>query len=63
MIGIGCCKIARINEALETMARRQLPNWLEVDRDKFEGEVKAFPTREDIGGTINEQLIVELYSK
>lgn len=56
-------KIARINEALEALPRRQMPGWLEVDRDKYEGTIKALPTREDIGGTINEQLIVELYSK
>jgi small subunit ribosomal protein S4 len=50
-------------EAIETMPRRQVPAWLEVRPDKFEGEVKSLPTREEIGGTINEKLIVELYSK
>jgi small subunit ribosomal protein S4 len=50
-------------EAMETLPRRQLPAWVEVDAATFSGEVKSMPTREDIGGTVNEQLIVELYSK
>ena len=40
-----------------------MPGWLEINPDKFEGMIKALPTREEIGGTINEQLIIELYSK
>ncbi len=56
-------KITAIAESLETVVRRGLPGWVEVDKDKFKGVFKSFPTREEIGGTINEQLIVELYSK
>lgn len=56
-------KSAFIAESLETVARRGLPGWVEVDKDNFKGTFKALPTREEIGGTINEQLIVELYSK
>lgn len=39
------------------------PKWLEFDSTKLVGKVKALPVREDIDLTINEQLIVELYSK
>ncbi len=41
----------------------QVPGWLEVDIEKLSGNVLALPTREQISGDINEQLIVELYSK
>ncbi|NDV28308.1 30S ribosomal protein S4 [Desulfovibrio sp. JC010] len=56
-------KIPVIAEAQEVIARRGCPEWLEADGAKFKGEVKAMPTREDIQFPINEQLIVELYSK
>lgn len=38
-------------------------SWLEVDAEKYEGKVLRLPTREDIDFPIEEQLIVELYSK
>ena len=56
-------KIPVIQEAQEVIARRGCPDWLEVDGDNFKGSVKAVPNREDITFPINEQLIVELYSK
>jgi small subunit ribosomal protein S4 len=56
-------KVARIAGALETLEGRSLPQWLEIDKDQFEGTVKALPTREDITMPIQEQLIVELYSR
>ena len=37
--------------------------WLEIDGDNYRGTVKAFPNREELTMPINEQLIVELYSK
>jgi len=49
--------------ALETLARKGIPAWLEVDEGNLKGVVKAMPTREDVTFPINEQLIVELYSK
>lgn len=52
-----------INEALETVARRGVPSWLECDAANMKGMVKAMPTREDITFPMTEQLIVELYSK
>ena len=56
-------KIDIIKDAIETFIRREKPTWLEVDGDNFSGVVKAFPNREDLTMPINEQLIVELYSK
>lgn len=56
-------KIQRITEALEAVDRRGFPSWVSVDKDKFEGTVTALPNREELTLPIQEQLIVELYSK
>lgn len=56
-------KIKRIQEAMETVERRGTPAWLEMDPKEFKGTVKALPSREDIGAQIQEQLIVEFYSR
>ena len=56
-------KIVRINEALEAVERRGVPAWLDLDKGAFKGTVKAAPSRDDITMPIQEQLIVELYSK
>lgn len=56
-------KIACINESLDAVVRRGIPQWLELDKDSFKGVVKLLPAREDISMPIQEQLIVELYSK
>jgi small subunit ribosomal protein S4 len=56
-------KIIKIREAMESVVRRGIPNWLQVDREKFMGKVIALPTREDLTMPIQEQLIVEFYSK
>jgi small subunit ribosomal protein S4 len=56
-------EIARIVGALDTLEGRALPGWLEIDKDAFQGIVKALPAREDITLPIEEQLIVELYSR
>lgn len=56
-------KIAIINDSLDAVARRGIPQWLELDRDAFKGNLKALPVREDITTPIQEQLVVELYSK
>ena len=52
-----------IKEALISSERFEVPGWLEVDIENLSGNVLALPTREQISGDINEQLIVELYSK
>jgi small subunit ribosomal protein S4 len=56
-------KIPGILEAMETVARRGIPNWMEVDKETFRGTLKALPNREDLTMPIQENLIVELYSK
>jgi len=56
-------QIARVVGALETLERRSVPSWLEIDKDNFAGVVKAMPVREEITLPIQEQLIVELYSR
>jgi len=55
--------ISRISEALESVARRGVPQWLELDKANLRGTVKGLPSREDLTMPIQEQLIVELYSK
>ena len=56
-------KVSRISEALESVARRGIPQWLELDKTNLRGTVKSLPSREDLTMPIQEQLIVELYSK
>ena len=48
---------------METVARRGVPQWLEIDKTNFRGVVKTLPTREELTMPVKEQLIVELYSK
>ena len=54
---------ARIKAALEVVGQREKPTWVEVDNAKMEGAFKRVPERSDLSADINEQLIVELYSK
>ncbi len=56
-------KVPQIIEAMQTVVRRGIPNWIEVDKEKFKGILKALPNREDLTMPIQEQLIIELYSK
>lgn len=56
-------KIESINDSIEAMVRRGIPSWLELDKDNYKGRVKALPERQEITMPIQEQLIVELYSK
>lgn len=56
-------KRARIVAALEISEQREKPTWIEVDTKKMEGVFKRVPERSDLSADINEQLIVELYSK
>lgn len=56
-------KVVRVLEALEGVARRGVPQWLELDKDQMKGSMKGLPAREDITLPIQEKLIVELYSK
>ena len=54
---------ARIKAALEVAEQREKPTWIEVDGSKMEATFKRMPERSDLSADINEQLIVELYSK
>lgn len=56
-------KIEKIKESVETAKQRGVPAWIEIDVDKFQGKVVALPKREEITMPMNEQLIVELYSR
>lgn len=56
-------KIPSVNESLDAVVRKGIPAWLELERENFRGSVKNSPSRADITEPIQEQLIVELYSK
>ena len=53
----------RIKAAMEAAEGRGFPEWLEVDVKSFKGTFKAMPQRAELPPTINESLVVELYSK
>lgn len=53
----------RVSTALEGLDRRGVPEWLDVDRDNFTGTIKTMPNREEITLPVQEQLIVEFYSR
>jgi small subunit ribosomal protein S4 len=59
----GSTKMTMLEIAKDFASHQAPPAWLEVDRDGYKGRVLALPTRADINLPINEQLIVELYSK
>jgi small subunit ribosomal protein S4 len=52
-----------IASSIEYSSHQPTPNWLEVDRENMKGRLTAVPKREDVNLPVNEQLIVELYSK
>jgi small subunit ribosomal protein S4 len=56
-------KLAILEQSKEFASHQNAPNWLEIDRDNFKGKVLSLPKREEIQMPVNEQLIVELYSK
>ena len=56
-------KQVRIQEALSLATQIGLPSWVSVDADKLEGVFKNMPDRSELSGDINEQLVVEFYSK
>jgi small subunit ribosomal protein S4 len=53
----------RVKAAAEAAESRGIPEWLEVDAKGLKGTFKAMPARADLPSTINESLIIELYSK
>ena len=56
-------KLSILESAKEFASHQNAVNWLDIDRDNYKGRVTALPKREDINLPVNEQLIVELYSK
>ena len=56
-------KQIRIKAALDLGDKQELSGWVEVDKDKFTGVFKSVPDRSDLSAEINENLIIELYSK
>jgi len=59
----GSRKLAILEQAKEFASHQNAPTWLEINRDNFSGRVLSLPKREEIQLPVNEQLIVELYSK
>ncbi|WP_300294131.1 30S ribosomal protein S4 [Nitrosomonas sp.] len=53
----------RIKSSIESIKRRNIPTWMDVDLDSLKGSYKNKPDRSDLSSTINESLVVELYSK
>ena len=52
-----------IRASVETARGRGIPTWLELESDQFSGKMSSLPKREEIKLPVEEQLIVELYSK
>ena len=71
MVGIGDAielreksrKIAAVADSMEAVVRRGVPQWLDLEKENHKGVIKGFPVREDLTMPMQEQLIVELYSK
>ena len=59
----GSRELLPIQEALESVDTRGVPTWLELDRGLFKGIVRSLPTKEESGVPVNEQMVVELYSR
>ncbi len=56
-------KVQAITDAVDAVVRRGVPQWLELEKADMKGIVKAFPVRDDLTMPMQEQFIVELYSK
>jgi small subunit ribosomal protein S4 len=55
--------LTAITESMEAVDRRGVPEWLMLEKEAFQGKVMAYPSRDQLTMPLNEQLIVELYSK
>lgn len=56
-------KNVHIQSAIANVEKRGIPQWLDVDGNAFKGSVKGMPARDDVTMPLQEQLVVELYSK
>ena len=54
---------ATLQQAKEYNSHQQAPAWMDIDRENFKGRLVSVPKRDEIQVPVNEQLIVELYSK
>jgi small subunit ribosomal protein S4 len=52
-----------VNKSLESAQIRPVPNWISFNRDAVRAQIQRMPTRDDIQPIVNEQLIVEFYSR
>jgi len=55
--------VARIMSALESVKRREIPQWIELDSTGMKSRVRDLPARDDITAPMEERMVVELYSK
>ncbi len=55
--------VRKIETAMESSQQRGIPEWLDIDQDKMQTTISALPTRDQIPESIEEQLVIELYSK
>jgi small subunit ribosomal protein S4 len=55
--------LARVQQTLEASRTRSLPQWLTVEPENYRGSLVALPSREEIPVQVNEQLVVEFYSR
>jgi small subunit ribosomal protein S4 len=56
-------KIQLIQDSMDAVVRRGIPQWLDLEKDNLKGLIKSLPVREDLTMPMQEQLVVELYSK
>lgn len=56
-------EVQKVIQALDAVERRGVPAWLELNRTALTGVVKSIPTREDLAMPLQEQLVVEFYSR
>lgn len=63
VVAEGSRSLQVINEAVGALPRRGVVAWLDLDASKFEGTFRAFPAREEMNLPVQEQLVVEFYSK
>ncbi len=55
--------VAAISEAMDAVVRRGMPQWIELDKEAMKGSIKTLPVRDDITMPIQENQIIEFYSK
>ncbi len=56
-------QVVPIQASLEVAEGRGVPGWLDLEKAQFKGSVQAVPTKQDIDVLVNEQVVVELYSR